>query len=307
MYFSAPVLLFVSERASGKDWVVFRQETANGLRVYYGTETTVNYVDLDKFLYDISAYVKDNLDYSTAGTTYALSAYQGYVLKGLIDTINSKIPTDATSGNKLADKAWVTDNFTGKVSGAVNGNFAGVDGDGNVTDSGYKASDFTTPAQVAAAIAAAISSAYKAQGTESVSTLNGLTKAESLNGYVYDLTDAGNLTNSDSTTTSVVAGDNVVFIWNGGAWKWDKLSGMVDLSGYVQKTTKIAGIDLADDITKSELWNALDLTTEFAKYVLKTQTIAGIALSGNISAQSLTDALIYMNTTTDLDYVMGEE
>lgn len=135
----------------------------------------------------------------------------------------------------------------------------------------------------------------------------------------------------------------------------------------VDKTITIAGIDLQDNITKSELLSALnvadgaqvnvldgvkdsngnDLTitnkkvqlsksavglsnvvntgdsdtpisggttkfttggafTEFAKKVDKTTTIAGIALSGNISAQSLTDALIYMNTTTDLDYVMGE-
>lgn len=41
-------------------------------------------------------------------------------------------------------------------------------------------------------------------------------------------------------------------------------------------------------------------------YVPKTTTIAGIDLSGNISAQSLTDALIYMNTTTDVDYVMED-
>lgn len=135
----------------------------------------------------------------------------------------------------------------------------------------------------------------------------------------------------------------------------------------VDKTVTIAGIDLQDNITKSELLLALNVadgaqvnvlegvkdsngndltitnkkvqlsksavglsnvvntgdsatpvsggTTKFttggafielAKKVDKTTTVAGIALSGNISAQSLTDALIYMNTTTDLDYVMGE-
>lgn len=139
------------------------------------------------------------------------------------------------------------------------------------------------------------------------------------------------------------------------------------VSDFVLKNQTIAGIDLQDNITKSELLSALNVadgaqvnvldgvkdsngndltitnkkvqlsksavglsnvvntgdsatpvnggTTKFttggafielAKKVDKTTTVAGIALSGNISAQSLTDALVYMNTTTDLDYVMGE-
>lgn len=41
-------------------------------------------------------------------------------------------------------------------------------------------------------------------------------------------------------------------------------------------------------------------------YVKETRTIAGINLSSNISAQSLTDNLVYMNNTTDIDYVMED-
>ena len=38
----------------------------------------------------------------------------------------------------------------------------------------------------------------------------------------------------------------------------------------------------------------------------KTTTIAGLDLSESRSAQALTDALIYCNTTTDIDYIMGD-
>ena len=38
----------------------------------------------------------------------------------------------------------------------------------------------------------------------------------------------------------------------------------------------------------------------------KTFTIAGISLTTNITAQALTDALVYMNNTTDIDYVMED-
>lgn len=69
------------------------------------------------------------------------------------------------------------------------------------------------------------------------------------------------------------------------------------VSATVQQTT---GSSTTDVMSQKAV------TDELGGKVDKTTTIAGIALSGNISAQSLTDALIYMNTTTDLDYVMGE-
>ena len=53
--------------------------------------------------------VVDNLN-STSGTS-ALSANQGYVLKWYIDTINGKIPSEASSSNQLADKNYVDDSI----------------------------------------------------------------------------------------------------------------------------------------------------------------------------------------------------
>ena len=53
--------------------------------------------------------VVDNL--TTQSATSALSANQGYVLDGKISTINWKIPNEASTSNKLADKNYVDDSI----------------------------------------------------------------------------------------------------------------------------------------------------------------------------------------------------
>ena len=53
--------------------------------------------------------VVDNL--TTQSATSALSANQGYVLDGKISTINGKIPSEASTSNKLADKNYVDDSI----------------------------------------------------------------------------------------------------------------------------------------------------------------------------------------------------
>lgn len=56
-------------------------------------------------------------------------------------------------------------------------------------------------------------------------------------------------------------------------------------------------IDLSDYYTKTETNNT---------FVAKTFTIASIDMQDNITAQELTDSLVFMNNTTDIDYVMGD-
>ena len=88
-----------------------------------------------------------------------------------------------------------------------------------------------------------LTSVYKIKGSRSCASLNGLTKNLSLNGNVYNVTDAGTLTNADSSTVSVNVGDNVLFIWNDGDWYWDILAGIVDLSEYLKKVTTSTSFD----------------------------------------------------------------
>lgn len=104
-------------------------------------------------------------------------------------------------------------------------------------DSGYQ-----TATQVTNAINNALTNVYKFKGSIDVATLNYLISSAAdksvLNGYVYNITDSGNLNNSTGTT-SVIAGDNVAFVYIGGqnsAWEWDKLAGTLDLSNYALKS-----------------------------------------------------------------------
>ena len=62
----------------------------------------------------ISSYVKDNLDYSTPGNDYALSAYQGYVLKGLIDAVSNNYNKISSS---ISTSLAITNSFNGKIQG----------------------------------------------------------------------------------------------------------------------------------------------------------------------------------------------
>lgn len=70
-------------------------------------------------------------------------------------------------------------------------------------------------------------------------------------------------------------------------------------------TTSVPTIIPVGDLV-SGLVSTSDLNTALADYVLKSQTIAGIDLQDNITAQELTDALVYSNTTSDLDYVFTD-
>lgn len=121
-------------------------------------------------------------------------------------------------------------------------------------DSGYQTSE-----DVETAIKAKISSVYKPGGTV---TSPDYTKLSAENeGMVYDVskefsTDAEHFV--DGVSKKYPAGTNIVVISDGDAYKYDVLSGFVDLSGYVEKSgtkqlstedyttadmNKLAGID----------------------------------------------------------------
>jgi len=86
----------------------------------------------------------DDLNYPVAAGTYA--TYAGKIYKA-IQTVSSASDTgsayweEVTAGEELAGKA-------DKVASATNGNFAALDSNGNLTDSGKKASDFAVPSDI---------------------------------------------------------------------------------------------------------------------------------------------------------------
>lgn len=94
---------------------------------------------------------------------------------GSIDTLNeiaAWIVSDTTGAAKMAsDISSLSNNKADKVASATAGNFAGLDANGNLTDSGAKAADFATAAQGAKADSAVQDASY-------VHTDNNYTSAE---------------------------------------------------------------------------------------------------------------------------------
>lgn len=77
--------------------------------------------------------------------------YNELINKPFIPTALSELIADALHRTVSDQEKSEWNNKTDKVSNATNGNFAGLDGNGNLTDSGKKASDFATKAQGALA------------------------------------------------------------------------------------------------------------------------------------------------------------
>lgn len=94
---------------------------------------------------------------------------------GSIDTLNeiaAWIVSDTTGAAKMAsDISSLSSGKADKVASATSGNFAGLDANGNLTDSGSKAADFATAAQGAKADTAVQDASY-------VHTDNNYTSAE---------------------------------------------------------------------------------------------------------------------------------
>lgn len=156
-----------------------------------------------------------------------------------------------------------------KVSGATNGNFAGLDANGNLTDSGKKAADFATAAQGALA-----DSAYQKPQA-------GIPKTDLASG-VQDSLDA-----ADSAYQKPSAGIP----------KSDLSSGVQDSldladSAYQKPNTGIAKADLAQGVQDS-----LDAADSAIQSVAEGSTDGTIAVDGTDVAVHGLGSAAYENTT----------
>ena len=95
-----------------------------------------------------------------------------------------------------------------------------------------------TPHAVRAAINSAVSSAYHAAGTKTVAQLTSSLLVAENEGCVYNVTDSGTTTSDfvDGAGHPINAGDNVGVCKVGNDYKFDLLSGFVDLSNHLTKT-----------------------------------------------------------------------
>lgn len=170
--------------------------------------------------------------------------------KSYVDTRDA-LKVDKSSSTEIV---YGTDDTGNQTTYAIDSDLVG-DGEVVRRESGTGTVVVGTPTAVnhattKAYVDAKVSSAYIYKGSKTVSEINALNTSTLEIGWVYNVSDSGTITLG---SIQVNIGDNIA--WTGSAW--DKLAGFIDLSGYVQKTQTIAGVSLVDDITQSELCNAL--------------------------------------------------
>lgn len=148
-------------------------------------------------------------------------------------------------------------------------------------------------------IASTLRGVYQVKGSATLATLPALTAANE--GFVYDMSEAFTTTSGfkEGAGKAYPAGTNVVVASVGNdAYKYDVLSGFVDLSGYVQITRQINGHALSADVTlvKSDigLGNA-DNTSDANKPVSTAQQAALDAKQNKLSATGAANKGVYVS------------
>ena len=271
-----------------KTWVE-NKIGAEGLRTVSVNQTThkMNFYKEASDVVTVDTAPAFSIDYAKVAGTGAASDVSLTTISGLTSTDVQSAIAELLAAINAIDYSGKAD----KVASATDGNFAGLDADGNLTDSGKKASDFD-----AAGAAAAVSGYGDGETTKTVKEVaeslgtaaakdaktgtiadadgedatadNNLVSASQVVKYVKDKTSAimgathfRGVVTATSDITDPASGDIVViqstskeYIYDGSAWVE-----LGDESSFVSKTTTIAGVDLQNDITKEELQTALNV------------------------------------------------
>lgn len=188
----------------------------------------------------------------------------------------------------------------------------------------YVDETFATISYVDYQIAQAVSGVYQIKGSATVSQLNTLTSTTSdkstLNGFVYNVTTSGNL-NYYAGTTPVLAGDNVVFVYNNGQWGWDKMAGTIATDNFVtlDGNQRISGQKTFESATTFEYTTTFESGVALyhgATFIYSGGTAGTLNVPNGSIRLTFTDTgendhvILYdtdfMNNTTDIDYVMGD-
>lgn len=152
-------------------------------------------------------------------------------------TVNISVPTNT---NQLTNGAgFITGIDSSDVTGAL----------GYIPYNSSNPSGYQTSSQVETAINNKIGSTYKAKGSVAFANLPSLTSSNE--GNVYNVTDAFTTTADfvEGAGNSYPAGTNVVIVnTTGSTYKYDVLSGFVDLSGYELSSNLVSIINDEIDV-----------------------------------------------------------
>ncbi len=176
--------------------------------------------------------------------------------------------------------------------------------------------NYQTKTQVDAAIAAKVSAAYKAGGTVASPDFTKL--AKEYEGFVYNVsaaftTDATHYV--EGVDKQYPAGTNIVVIKDGSGYKYDVLSGFVDLSGYIQKVASptagnFAAVDANGNVTDSGKKAADFVAAEAGKRLMTVAEgtkLEGIAEGATeVTVPPTPDGSINVNGTKKQVYTLPE-
>lgn len=109
------------------------------IKLQLANSTKLLYIPVDSLYKDYTFTDGDEIDFTDSNNTISAEIKTASIAK-------SKLSSAVQASLDLADSALQShQDITGKadkVASATNGNFAGLDSNGNLTDSGYKAADF---------------------------------------------------------------------------------------------------------------------------------------------------------------------
>ena len=109
------------------------------IKLALANSTKLLYVPVNSLYHDYTFTDGDEIDFTESGNNVTAAIKSGSIAKG-------KLSSSVQASLDLADSALQShQDISGKadkVASATNGNFAGLDSNGNLTDSGYKAADF---------------------------------------------------------------------------------------------------------------------------------------------------------------------
>lgn len=109
------------------------------IKLALANSTKLLYVPVNSLYHDYTFNDTDEIDFTESGNAVSAAIKTGSIAKG-------KLASAVQASLDLADSALQShQDISGKadkVASATNGNFAGLDSNGNLTDSGYKAADF---------------------------------------------------------------------------------------------------------------------------------------------------------------------
>ena len=197
-----------------------------------GVDSLGNHYEAVRIFFDSCSYSGEPGSYA-ATSIYTPDKYDTSHT-GRMAVLNWNGSVDKFVDFKLANDAFVEKNYN-KVQSLDN-----------------NSSHYPSCPAVKEAIDTAVASAYHAAGTMSVAHLTNALLVASNQGNVYNITDSGTTTADfvDGAGHPIVAGDNVgICDVGGGVYKFDLLSGFVDLSGYLAKTGD--GSDVTSTFTKA--------------------------------------------------------